>query len=91
MPSRLCDFPGRGGGLHRHDFRLFCLVYAGRVKVLLTVPMACALAMSSLAQTEPWLKNLLPTDATIIETANLSDASHKPRLLVLWMDHPRKS
>jgi len=60
------------------------------VNVLLAVPLACSLAMSALAQTEQRLQKLLPPDARIIEVANLTVATHKPRALVLWMRHPNQ-
>jgi hypothetical protein len=39
----------------------------------------------------PIIRNLLPPDAMIIETADLSAAAGKPRQLVLWMQNPEKT
>jgi hypothetical protein len=41
-------------------------------------------------QPSPAVQNLLPPDAMIIETADLSAAVGKPRKLVLWMQSPEK-
>ena len=41
-------------------------------------------------QPSPAVQNLLPPDAMIIETADLSAAVGKPRELVLWMQSPEK-
>src|SRR6266436_9184602 len=53
----------------------------------------CLLVASLLAQNQPSpaIQNLLPTDAMIIETADLSPAVGKPRQLVLWMQNPEKT
>ena len=41
-------------------------------------------------QPSPAVQDLLPPDAMIVETANLSAAVEKPRELVLWMQNPEK-
>jgi hypothetical protein len=53
----------------------------------------CLFVASLLAQNQssPTIQNLLPFDAMIIETADLSAAVGKPRQLVLWMRHPEKT
>lgn len=63
---------------------------AGRVLVLCAA--ACLFASSLPAQNQPSaaVQNLLPRDAMVIETADLSAAAGKPRELVLWMQSPEK-
>lgn len=53
---------------------------------------ACLFTASLPAQDQPSpaAQNLLPSDAMIIETADLSAAVGKPRQLVLWMQRPEK-
>ena len=63
---------------------------AGRV--LVRCAAACLLipGLSAQNQPSPAIENLLPPDARMIETADLSAAVGKPRKLVLWMQRPEK-
>jgi hypothetical protein len=74
----------------RHHFRPLRLVYAEVVNVPFRVLLAGVLAMPALAQTEQELQKLLPPDARIIEVANLTVSTRKPRALVLWMRNPNR-
>jgi hypothetical protein len=40
--------------------------------------------------TGAWIKDILPDDATIIETSAINTSARPSRALVLWMLHPKK-
>jgi hypothetical protein len=40
--------------------------------------------------TSPWIQGLLPTEAKVVETADVDTGQGSARVLVLWMLHPKR-
>src|SRR5262245_30522792 len=49
-----------------------------------------AATLGAQSPTPAAIQKLLPLDAKIVETADLTESSGKPRALVLWMRHPER-
>ena len=83
------DPPARNPALKKKSVKL-ALMPASRSFVCCASTCLFVASLPAQDQRSPTIQNLLPPDAMIIETADLSAAVEKPRQLVLWMQSPDK-